>query len=280
MEPGVINEQIDTILRSQTFASKTQLRKLLEILSKNMDSQNALSPELVIKELWPDEIRTKRSADVATEMNRLRHALESYYNGEGKSDPIIISLPNRAAPAPDGTHETRWIVPQPRDVEVPPPGSRIASRITVKALRAIAALTGLATVSYVAVTMLAPRHQPKFARLDGTALRIMDAHGRELWSKNFPDGFGPDWNYDEKQFGPRIWFADLEGKDHTSVLFCYLPAPGSRPHSSTLICYSDRGKEKWRWTPGRDLPELNGPATYKTFSVGVLKATEKTPPRI
>ncbi len=240
MDPIVISEQIERILRSQSFVSKSQLRKLLEILFKYMDSQTTLKPDHVIKELWSEETRTKRPADVATEMNRLRHALESYYNGEGKTDPITIVLPNRSAPASDGTHETRWIVAQPRDVEGPPPGSRIGSRITVKVLGAIGALAGLATVSYVAVMMLAPRHHPKFARLDGTALRIMDAHGKELWSKNFPDGFGPDWYYDEKQFGPRIWFADLEGKDHTSVLFSYLPDAGSQPHSSSLICYSDR----------------------------------------
>src|SRR5260370_40871570 len=114
MDLTAISEQIERILRSQTFASKIQIRKLVEVLFRHMDSQTNLTPDLVIKELWQDEIRTKRSADVATEMNRLRHALESYYNGEGKSDPIIIGLPNRAAPAPDGTHETRWIRTQPR----------------------------------------------------------------------------------------------------------------------------------------------------------------------
>src|SRR5258708_12323913 len=113
MEPGVINEQIDTILRSQTFASKTQLRKLLEILSKNINSQVALSPELVIKELWPDEIRTKRSADVATEMNRLGHALKSYYDGEGASDPILVYIPNQPLTGRARTHEQPWIPPRP-----------------------------------------------------------------------------------------------------------------------------------------------------------------------
>ncbi len=280
MDPIAISEQIERILRSQSFASKSQLRKLLEILFKNMDSQTTLKPDQVIKELWPEETRTKRSADVATEMNRLRHTLESYYNGEGKTDPLTIILPNRAAPAPDGTHETRWIVAQPRDVEGPPPGSRIGSRITVKVLGAIGALAGLATVSYVAVMMLAPRHHPKFARLDGTALRIMDAQGKELWSKNFPGGFDAAWFY-QKGLASRIWFEDLEGKGHVSVLFAYSAAPSQQRHSSTLICYSDRGKEKWRWTPGRDLPELNGsPPVFLTMALGVLKATSKRPPRI
>src|SRR5713226_4865512 len=109
MDPIAISEQIERILRSRSFASKSQLRKLLEILSKHMDSQTTLKPDQVIKQLWPEETRTKRSADVATEMNRLRHALEAYYEREGKTDPVTISLPNRSAPAADGTYEKRWI---------------------------------------------------------------------------------------------------------------------------------------------------------------------------
>jgi len=93
MDPTAIRDEIDRILRSQCFASKAQLRRLLEILSKNMDSAS-LKPDEVIQELWPAEARTKRSADVATEMNRLRHALESYYAGEGRSDPIKQVPPN------------------------------------------------------------------------------------------------------------------------------------------------------------------------------------------
>src|SRR6266481_9909143 len=49
MDSCTISDQIDRILHSQTFASKGQLRKLLGVLSKNMDSQAALTPDLVIK---------------------------------------------------------------------------------------------------------------------------------------------------------------------------------------------------------------------------------------
>lgn len=115
MDRTPVRNEVDRILHSQTFAGKSQLRKLLEVLLKNIDLQTTLKPELVIQELWPTETRTKRSADVATEMNRLGHALDSYYNTRGKTDPITISLPNRAVPAPDGTHEKRWIVALPRD---------------------------------------------------------------------------------------------------------------------------------------------------------------------
>jgi hypothetical protein len=51
MNSTAISDQIDRILRSQSFASKAQLRRLLELLSNYIDSQSALSPELVIKEL-------------------------------------------------------------------------------------------------------------------------------------------------------------------------------------------------------------------------------------
>lgn len=288
MEVCAIGDQIDRILRSQTFAGKAQLRKLLGILSKNIDSQGALSPELVIRELWPDEIKTKRSADVATEMNRLRHALKTYYDSEGSNDPITISLPNRAAGV-SGTHDRPWIVAQPRTAAEDgaardhPSGSQVdrppadrGGRKKATAFAALCAAVAVAIAAYISIRVLAVHNPPKFGRLDGSTLRIMDADGKELWSKSFPYAFSTDWYYPQGL----IWIGDLEGKGHTSVLFVYSPAL-SQPHSTTLICYSDRGQEKWRWTPGRELPELAGsPATYRTHALGVLRATAKTPPRI
>lgn len=238
MEPFALSEQIERILRSQTFASKRQLRKLLEVLFKNMNSQAMLTPDLVIRELWPEETRTKRSADVATEMNRLRHALESYSNGEGKADPITIILPNRSATAVDGMEEKCWIAAKPRGGEcfvqpglkpgfisndlrgAPPqpakqraewgppesaalPWQSESQRVFQQPLRGVkimGALTvlcaALGILVYVSIRVLTVRDPPQFGRLDGTVLRIMDGRGKELWSKSFPDGFGPDWYYD------------------------------------------------------------------------------------
>jgi hypothetical protein len=287
MDPTAIRDQIDRILRSQTFASKSQLRKLLEILFKNIDSQTNLKPDQVIKELWPEETRTKRAADVATEINRLRHALEAYYEGEGQNDLITIILPNRSAPGPDGTPEKRWMVAVPRDsVQVPTAvahreGSQRKPGRGLKIMTltvAIAAVLGSA--AYISFRVLGVHDQPRFGRLDGLALVIMNAEGKEIWRKVFPDGIGPAWYY-ENGVASRLWFGDLDGRGHTSVLFSYLPADESQPHSSTLICYSDRGKEKWRWTPGRGLPELEGIlSTFKTSAIRVLKAAERKPLRI
>lgn len=114
MVSSTSSDQITKILRSQTFANKRQLRRLLEVLSTNIDSQEVLTADLIIRELWPDEVRTKRSADVATEMNRLRHALKNYYESEGAADAILISLPNRA-PTGNGTHERPWIAAKERN---------------------------------------------------------------------------------------------------------------------------------------------------------------------
>jgi len=292
MDLFIISGQIDRILHSQTFARKSQLRKLLEILFHHMDTPTVLSPELVIKELWPDEIRTKRSTDVATEMNRLRHALNAYYAAEGASDPIVVSLPNRA-PGVNGTHERPWIVATPRGEkqnladaveEGRPPDSQLhrwptPRRAGFRRIILIAALgAALAILAYVSMRALAAHDQPKFGQLNGSTLRITDADGKELWSKVFPEAFWSNWYYPQ---GP-VWIGDLEGNGHASVLFVYSPASSQQsPHSSTLICYSDRGKEKWRWTPGKDLPELAGsPATYLIHTLGILKATGGKPPRI
>jgi hypothetical protein len=289
LDRTAITGQIDRILRSQSFATKSQLRKLLEILSKNMDSETTLTPDRVIKELWPQETRTKRSADVATEMNRLRHALESYYDGEGKTDPITIYLPNRSVPGPDGLLEKRWIAAKPHEAETDglpraSPASEdqrpIPQASARRGLKLAAAIAAIGIVGYLSLRMLTADARPRSGRLDDSTLTILNAEGKELWRKSFPEGFASDWYY-KRGIATHLWIGDLEGNGHTSVLFNYLSAVSPQSHSSTLICYSDRGKEKWRWTPGRALPELEGsPATFKTLALGVLKATEKRPPRI
>jgi hypothetical protein len=277
MDRPAITDQIERILNSRSFASKSQLKKLLEVLFNNMDSQTTLKPDRVIKELWPNETKTKGSADVAAEMNRLRRALESYYNGEGESDPITISLPNRSAPAPDGSQERRWIVAKPRGGDEDRPHvSPVNSR---RGLKIAAALAALCVLAYLSIRTLAADGRPQSGRLDGATLKIMNAEGKELWSKGFPDGFWPEF-YDQG-VAPRIRFVDLDGNGHTSVLLLYHPAISPRSRSTTLICYSDRGKEKWRWTPGRELPELEGTAaTFRTVALVVLKAKEKKASRI
>lgn len=102
MDREEIRDQINRILRSESFADKGQLKRLLEFLFQNMASQTTLKPSRIIRELWPEENATKGSTDVATEMNRLRRAVDSYYSTEGHSDPVTISFPNRSKPGAEG----------------------------------------------------------------------------------------------------------------------------------------------------------------------------------
>ena len=129
IDHGEVQQQIDKIVSSSTFAGKGQLIRLLRILFENMDS-TTLKPDRVIRGLWPEETKTKTSADVATEMNRLRKALECYCVTEGSADTVLIVLPNRAASS-DGVREKRWMIAEPRvpDATSPlafeaPPASR------------------------------------------------------------------------------------------------------------------------------------------------------------
>ncbi len=301
MDRAAVKQHVEKILSSQSFTGKGQLKKLLQVLFESMDSEVLLRPDRVIKELWPEEIRTKSSADVATEMARLRKALESYYSAEGSDDPITIHLPNRSVPGPDGGKEKRWIIAEARELgtprpeppaalafEAPTPASQTAplERITTPAsitthrgLKIVASLASVIILAVFSFLRLTADNRPQAARLDGATLRVVNAEGKELWSKSFPEGF---WNdYYAEGLAPRLWFGDLEGRGHTSLLLLYHPGVNPRSRSTTLICYSDRGEEKWRWTPGRNLPELTGtPATFRTVGLGVLRPTDKTPARI
>ncbi len=233
MDPIAVRDQIDRILHSQSFASKSQLRRLLEILFKSFDAQSVLKPDFVIRELWPAETRTKRAADVATEMNRLRNALESYYEGEGKNDPVTICLPKRSAPSANGPHAKRWIAAVPRgDTQAPAPAepSPIPQQNHARILKILVPIALLGLFSYISIPILAKHDQPQSGRLDGTALRIMNAEGKEICSKSFRDGFWSE--YYDQGIAPRIWFGDLDGKCHTDVLLLYHPARTPRSRSA------------------------------------------------
>ena len=276
MDSATIREQIERILNSPTFAGKAQLAKLLEVLFENMDSQLALKPDRVIRELWPNEVKTKRSADVATEMNRLRKALEGYYAREGADDRVLMRLPNRSPSGTSGNREKRWMVAEKREgkrepwVRLRPVRGKHATKWIGLVVLAIAA-SGVAFYR-----TLESDKQPAAARLDGSTLIVSNAKGEELWRKGFSQGFWPE--YYSGGLASRMWFGDLEGKGHAVVLLLYHPAVNPISVSTTLICYSERGKEEWRWTPGRELPELEGsPPTYRTVGLGVLKATPNRP---
>ena len=206
------------------------------------------------------------AADLAREMKGLRRALESYYNRESNGLSVVSPFelvrpgaetkPGTAAEAVNGREDVlaahHWF----------------RRRLAVPAIVATMVLVGI--VAFVVIRMRAVDKRPQSARLEGSTLIVTNAQGEELWRMSFPDGFQRD--YYAEGLAPRMWFGDLTGTGHSDVLLLYYPAVEPQAHSTTLICYSDRGKEKWRWTPGKALPELDGdPATFWTVGFGVLK---------
>jgi len=231
MDRAAIGEQIARILHNRSFAGKSQLARLLEILFLHMDSQITLKPDRVIQELWPSETKTKRSADVATEINRLRKALETYYSGEGLTDPIIICLPNRSECTPDGLREKRWIVANPRDAPHKPKAAPATPRMRPRMIAVVAAVAAICIAAFILVRIFAGDGRPQSGRLDGATLTITNAKGEELWRKSFADGFWPD--YYVHGLAQRMWFGDLEGNGHFDVLLLYHPAVDPISRSTT-----------------------------------------------
>ena len=276
MDQEAVRNQIDRILQSATFADKNQLRKLLQILSDRMDSQRTLKPDRIIRELWSEQNGAKGSADVAAEIYRLRHALYLYYKGEGQNDPIIVSLPKRA-PAADRVKDKRWIAAELRSGEETQevtqtrpwaPAVLVTATKSRIGLKALAGIAIAAIISgYIMVRVYAIDEQPNAGRLEGASFVVVNEEGKELWRKSFSDGFWSD--YYQKGLATRAWFGDLDGDGHNSVLLLYQPAVNATGRSTTLICFSNRGEEKWRWTPGRALPELgNEPAVFQSDRPG------------
>ena len=99
---------------------------------------------------------------------------------------------------------------------------------------------------------------PASFRVEQNVLIVLDSRGREAWRVNFPEPLSSA-EYETRNNGghPRFWTGDLDGDGHPEVLFAAVPPTTER--SSLLICYSDRGVEKWRFHPGRRVSTATEP---------------------
>ncbi|MGA7258090.1 MAG: helix-turn-helix domain-containing protein [Terracidiphilus sp.] len=291
MDRNVVDNHVERILRSGGLASKPQLQRLLGILAAHFEGQSTLKPDRVMRELWPDEPK-RSSSHLATAMNRLRRALETYYSEAGAEDEVLIRLPRRGGEEAADNHAQIWIAAEPREIPGAPQAAAVmeptgkveaANGSAVKSKRnrwwlAAAAILPCCLVAGI-MLMRGGHGPPSTARLDGNILVVVNAKGKELWSQSFPEGFWKDFYRDG--LAPKMWFGDLDGSGRTSVLMVYHPAVDATSRSSELICFSQDGKEKWRWKPKRVLPELgNEPAIYRTVGTVVLKSKPGTPARI
>lgn len=107
---------------------------------------------------------------------------------------------------------------------------------------------------------------PAGYRMEGDALIIHDADGRELWRKPAR----PSWREQDLRWGRRMaWVGDLCGDSRNEVL---LVSGGEAPHSlSQLYCFDSSGEERWHFTAGREVRSRNevfrGPYFVQVFAV-------------
>jgi len=110
------------------------------------------------------------------------------------------------------------------------------------------------------------RHGPPARfRHDSKTLTIMDEAGRELWQKTFEDPIAPEASPEIWLATRRAWFGDLDGDGRVEFLYVYKePLPVRERTSDALICFSDTGKEKWRFAPGKTVSTATEtfPPTY------------------
>jgi hypothetical protein len=91
---------------------------------------------------------------------------------------------------------------------------------------------------------------PARFRYDFRSLLVTDEQGHELWRKTFEDGFLPGGTPELKLASKGAWFGDLDGDGHVEFLYIHDPADRDS-RGSTVYCFSDKGREKWRFVPGR-----------------------------
>jgi hypothetical protein len=99
---------------------------------------------------------------------------------------------------------------------------------------------------------------PALSHLESNTLVVADSEGRELWRKAFPHFLstgvyaerasrGEDW----------AWFGDLDGDRGVETLFLYHPTSRD-PAGTSLICFGEDGREKWRFSSGKAVSDRKG----------------------
>ena len=124
-----------------------------------------------------------------------------------------------------------------------------AGRRTIRRLAWIGA-AGLG-LGILAALFGAPWHtagRPFSSRVEANSLVVCDDRGKELWRHVFEPPLHQG-TYDPNPMGYRqTWSGDLDGDGSVETLFAYYPA---QIEAAALICFSERGEEKWRFRPGR-----------------------------
>ncbi|MEK7406185.1 MAG: hypothetical protein AAB225_13855 [Acidobacteriota bacterium] len=117
---------------------------------------------------------------------------------------------------------------------------------------------------------------PEVARLERQDLVVSARNGKEIFRHSFP--IAPDpWAYDDDR--PMFLTEDLDGDGRSECLFLYHP---SQRHvmAGRLICYSDKGKTKWEFQPGRRILFGRGERSTDVYYVRVARVLRSPDGRV
>ena len=107
--------------------------------------------------------------------------------------------------------------------------------------------------------------------LDDNQIIVGDSNSRQLWTHQFPESPMPA---DAKH---AFWFGHLATKTNTDTLYVYRT---ERMTNSELYCFSEKGRERWNFTPGhavsdakRDYPPVYFINGFKVLPGASLEQT-------
>lgn len=99
------------------------------------------------------------------------------------------------------------------------------------------------------IVMASGGREPAAFRLTGQVIQVLDAGGRELWSREIA-GIGPmEQELRGSETAP-AFVADVDGDGRREVLVD-VPISRDRARTGHLICFSGNGAERWRFDYGR-----------------------------
>jgi hypothetical protein len=141
-------EQLERILRSETFRNSESLRRLLKYLAEN--SLRGRGDELKEYSVGVDAFGKSVSYDprqdssVRLQVGRLRQKLTDYYRGEGHQDPLTMDLPKRHFKVTFGPRLSAAVPAEESAAAAEPRSPQPSRRPLVLALVAVAAFAFLA----------------------------------------------------------------------------------------------------------------------------------------
>jgi hypothetical protein len=237
--PEAIGEALARVLASEEFGKSKRLRRFLcYIVEKTVAEElNVVKEYNIALAVFDREAAFDPATDtiVRVEARRLRHQLAAYYRGAGQSDPVVIDIPK-------GGYVPVFRSQRGEGSDAPPlqPSPFLGRRMWL-GFAAAALIVALLGIVLWRAAIVAGYGVPKAWTLDGTTLRILDAHNRLCWEKTF----GPfDTGY-SLLVADKALIADIDGDGQQEVLFNHLPQ-NSHLTGGSLLCFEQNGTLRWQ----------------------------------